>query len=92
MENGTHDAQDAVRINLDSNEAAVLLELLSRWSESKVQAIPDHACFESTAECAVLNNVLYRLEEQLVALFKPDCSNVLGRNALAFQWGGTIQL
>jgi len=88
VENDKEDMDDRAQINLDCDEAVVLFELLSRWSNSKPPETPDSACFESTAEGAVLNTVLYSLERQLVAPFKPDYDLILrrARKALALQW------
>jgi hypothetical protein len=81
-------AQDIARINLGSEEAVILFDLLSRWSTSKPSRTPGSACYESTAECAVLNNILCDLEKQLVAPLKPDYDLILARarKALAHQW------
>ncbi|MBB3612292.1 hypothetical protein [Rhizobium sp. BK602] len=72
---------------MDANEALVLFELLSRWSEATAHS-PDKLCFESTAECAVLNGLLTQLEKQLAAPFKPEYREILAdaRRVLAERW------
>lgn len=70
---------DEVEIGLDASEAIVLFELLSRWSDPKTEATPAGACFQSTAECAVLLGLLGSLEKQLSAPFKPDYAEIVAQ-------------
>jgi hypothetical protein len=85
---GAPDPEDVAVIRLDGDEAVVLFELLSRWSDAKGRATPSSECFESTAECAVLNSVLTDLERQLVAPFKSSYDDELreARTRLASRW------
>ncbi|MDK4704882.1 hypothetical protein PH562_21700 [Rhizobium sp. CNPSo 4062] len=78
----------AVEIRLDAKEAVVLFELLSRWSDPKATHTPDKLCFESPAECVVLDGLLGDLEKQLTAPFKPEYKRILAdaRNFLARRW------
>jgi hypothetical protein len=88
MEHDAPETDDAAEIRLNPNEAVVLFELLSRWSDPKTAHTPDHLCFESAAECAVLNGLLADLEKQLVAPFKPEYKQILAdaRSLLAKRW------
>ena len=88
MEHDARETDDAVEIRFDASEAAVLFELLSRWCDPKTTRTPDNLCFESTAECAVLNGLLVDLEKQLVAPFKPEYKQILAdaRRSLAERW------
>lgn len=45
----------------DASEAIVLFELLSRWRDQKTVYSPSSMCFESTAEYAVLIDLLAQL-------------------------------
>lgn len=81
--------ENGVTVELTPDEAIVLFELLSRWSgENEAGETPSPACFESTAEGAVLNALLCLLEAQLVAPFKRDYNRVLieARERLAGGW------
>lgn len=77
-----------VAVRLNSDEAIVLFELLSRWSNAKGGATPSSECFESTAECAVLNSILAELERQLVAPFESNYEDTVrdARTRLAPEW------
>lgn len=88
MKHNATENHEAVEIRLDSKEAVVLFELLSRWCDPKTAHTPDNLCFESTAECAVLSGVLADLEKQLVAPFKPEYRQILAdaRSLLAERW------
>jgi hypothetical protein len=79
--------EDSAVINLDSNEAIVLFELLSRWAD-KDQHSPDEKCFQAGAEGGVLLGVLASLEKQLAAPFLPNYDEILqeARTALAHLW------
>lgn len=77
MTNDPSPSEDYAEIHLDSNEAIVLLALLSRWCDQKTVHSPSSMCFESTAECAALLDLLARLERQLVAPFKRDYDEIL---------------
>lgn len=82
-----HEDEAVVRFTPD--EAIVLFDLLTRWSdETGAGETPASACFESTAEGAVLNGLLCDLEKQLVAPFKADYAQILGaaRNRLVSNW------
>lgn len=68
---------DTAKIKLSADEALVLFELLSCWSDSSDAPTPDASCFESTAEGAVLNMVLCDLEKQLVAPFRQEYEELL---------------
>jgi len=65
-----------------------LFELLSRWSDPQTTHTPDELCFESSAECAVLNGLLADIEKQLTAPFKPEYEQILAdaRSFLAARW------
>jgi hypothetical protein len=79
---------DTAKIKLSADEALVLFELLSRWSDSSDAPTPDATCFESTAEGAVLNMVLCDLEKQLVAPFRQEYEELLNaaRSRLEINW------
>lgn len=80
--------EDNAEIHLGSSEAIVLFELLTRWCDQKTIHSPGSLCFESTAECAVLIDLLAKLERQLVAPFKRDYDAILkhARDQLAPRW------
>lgn len=82
---------DEAQIHLSPNEAIVLFELLSRWTEDGQAATPDSDCFESSAECAVLQTVLGCLEKQLVAPLRSDYAQTIeqARLRLADDWNGS---
>ena len=86
MTDSAHQAQ----IHLSSDEAIVLFELLSRWTDDKGAATPGRGCFESRAECAVLHGILAHLEKQLVAPFREDYPETVdgARARLAQGWDG----
>ncbi|SCB39596.1 hypothetical protein [Rhizobium multihospitium] len=88
MEQDASKDDDIAEIRLDAKEAVVLFELLSRWSDPKATHTPDKLCFESPAECAVLNGLLGDLEKQLAAPFKPEYRQILAdaRSFLAGRW------
>lgn len=88
MEQDPTKDDDVVEICLDAKEAVVLFELLSRWSDPKGTHTPDETCFESPAECAVLNGLLGDIEKQLTAPFKPEYRQILAdaRSLLAGRW------
>ncbi|EJT06811.1 hypothetical protein [Rhizobium sp. CCGE 510] len=79
---------NGAEIRLDPDEALVLFELLSRWSEDNNAPTPDASCFETTAECAVLHRLLAELEKQLVAPFQTDYRDAvdIARSRLASAW------
>lgn len=83
-------ANSPARITLSSEEAAVLFELLSRWTEG-TGPTPTAECFESPAECVVLNSALAQLERQVVASFQADYARVIqeARQRLAGDWTGS---
>ena len=83
------DHEDGATVELTPDEAIVLFDLLSRWSgKNETGETPSPACFESTAEGAVLNALLCLLEAQLVAPFKRDYNRFLmeARQRLADGW------
>ncbi len=84
----TPDAERVALIRLSSDQAIVFFDLLTRWSDAKEGSTPSRECFESTAECAVLNNVRAGLERQLVAPFKNSYDDVVrdARSRLALRW------
>lgn len=88
MTNTPSPHEDNADIHLGSNEAIVLFELLARWSDQKTVHSPDSLCFESTAECAALLELLAMLEKQLTAPFKRDYDSILkhARGQLAPRW------
>jgi hypothetical protein len=88
MSNASPPHEDNAEIHLGANEAIVLFELLSRWCDQKTVHSPNSLCFESTAECAVLLDLLAKLERQLVAPFKNDYEAILkhARDQLADRW------
>jgi hypothetical protein len=81
-------APDSAQIQLTPEESIVLVELLSRWCEDNNASTPEAACFESTAEGAVLHRLLADLKKQLVAPFKAGYDNLLdrARNRLKETW------
>jgi EAL domain-containing protein (putative c-di-GMP-specific phosphodiesterase class I) len=85
---GAPDPKNVAVIRLDNDEAVVLFELLSRWSDAEGRATPSSECIASTAESAVLNSVLADLERQLVAPFKSSYEDDLreARTRLALRW------
>lgn len=62
---------DSVRLELTADEALVLFEFLSQYSDSNILAIEDQA------EQRALWNLLCLLEKQLVEPFRPDYSQLL---------------
>ena len=83
------DPEDAATVHFAPDEAVVLLNMLSRWTERDAAGdTPSRTCFESTAEMSVLNDLLCDLEKQLVAPFKEDFGRILeeARNRLADRW------
>ena len=83
------DLDDGTTIRLTPDEAVVLFDLLSRWSDERGKGeTPSHACFQSTAEGAVLNNLLADLERQLAVAFETDYDRTVeeARSRLAHQW------
>ncbi len=77
-----------ITIGLDADEALVLFELLSRWSDDAGRGdTPSAACFESPAECAVLNTLCCLLERRLAAPFSADYSAMLAAARERFQPG-----
>ncbi len=62
-----------VRIELTGDEALVLFELLSRYSDSEALAIEDQA------EQRVLWNLLCELEKVLVEPLRPEYAELLRR-------------
>jgi hypothetical protein len=81
---------DQARISLSPDEAVVLFDLLSRWTDEKDAPTPSSDCFESPAECAVLHNVLASLETQLAAPFRAEYADLVerARARLAQEWQG----
>jgi len=77
-------------LTLSADEAVVLLDLLSRWSENRESA-PAPSCFESSAECAVLHGICCDLEAQLVAPFRHDYHRLVAeaRKRLEPLWADT---
>ena len=71
------DADASTFLALSIDEAIVLFELLSRWSDGKAGRAPSSECFESTAERAVLNDILAKLERQLVLPFSANWDEML---------------
>ena len=82
---------DQVQVSLAPEEALVLFDLLSRWTDDKDAATPSSDCFESPAECAVLHNVLATLEKRLAAPFRADYAELVesARARMAQGWEGT---
>ncbi|MDH7796626.1 hypothetical protein QBC99_002689 [Beijerinckia sp. GAS462] len=66
----------------------MLFELLSRWCDPKATHTPSGRCFESTAECAVLQGLRADLEKQLVAPFQDDYNQIVedARSRLVGLW------
>jgi hypothetical protein len=80
---------DGATVRFTPDQAIVLFELLSRWSDDKGEAeTPSPGCFENSAEGAVLNGLLCALEKQLVAPFREDWGHILSeaRARLASCW------
>lgn len=84
------DATDDAEIRLTPDEAIVLFDLLARWIDGRDAATPDSACFESPAECVVLQGALASLETQLTAPFRADYADTVerARARLASGWDG----
>lgn len=69
-----------VVICLSAEEALVLFELLSRWSEESGSGkTPGAACFENPAEPAVLDALCCLLERQLAEPFGDDYADMLAK-------------
>jgi hypothetical protein len=67
-----------VMIGFSAEEALVLFELLSRWSEYREGCeTPGAACFESPAEPAVLDALCCLLERQMAEPFRADYADLL---------------
>jgi hypothetical protein len=81
-------ATNTAQIKLNPEEALVLFDLLSRWSEEGSAPTPEASCFESTAEGVVLLRLLAALESQLVAPFRADYRDLVNeaRNRLKDSW------
>ena len=88
MTNDWHPALDSAQIRLSPEESIVLFELLSRWCVDNKASTPEAACFESTAEGAVLHRLLADLEKQLIAPLKADYASLLdqARDKLKAAW------
>lgn len=72
------DHVDTAIVHFAPDKALVLFELLSRWTDrSGSGASPGFDCFESTAETAVLNDLLGQLERQPVTPFSADYAKLL---------------
>jgi hypothetical protein len=91
MTDEEHSAPDSAQIRFSPAASIVLFELLTRWCEEGNAPTPDASCFESTAEQAVLRELLADLEKQLVAPFRPDYGSLLdkARNRLKGAWDYT---
>ena len=78
-----------MQVVLGGDEAIVLYDLLSRWIDGE-GATPDDSCFEDASECAVLHELLARLEKDLAAPFEPDYLEIVAqaRARLAARWDG----
>lgn len=90
MESERQTPADELAVNLTSDEALVLFDLLSRWSHADSAPTPNAACFESTAECAALHALLADLEKQLTEPFElnyPDLVKI-ARSRLSQSWDG----
>lgn len=82
-------SDDSTTIRFAPDEAVILIDLLSRWTEEDGAGdTPSRTCFESNAEMAVLNDLLCALEKQLVAPLKEDYGLILegAQNRLAGNW------
>lgn len=64
-------------LTLSADEALVLFELLSRWSEDHAAARPSGDCFESPAEVGALLGVLACLESQLTEPLQANYADLL---------------
>ncbi|NTA40094.1 hypothetical protein G6M20_23910 [Agrobacterium salinitolerans] len=78
-------APEGARIHLSPDEAVILFELLARWCGDSGASTPEASCFESTAESAVLHNILAGLESQLVAPFQEDYVKLLNEARRRFE-------
>lgn len=78
-----------VDLRLNSDEALVLFELLSRWSQGEGIAKPAAECFESSAEIGALVRLLAHLESQLTEPFQADYLTLLdaARERIALETG-----
>jgi hypothetical protein len=77
-------------VHLSSDEAVVMLALLSRWMNDTDKAAPSGACFESSSECAVLHELFASLERQLMLTDSDYARTVEGaRERLSGYWEGT---
>lgn len=61
-----------LNIRIDGDEALVLFELLSRWSQDESATKPAASCFASPAEVAALLGILAQLERELVEPFQAN--------------------
>lgn len=77
-------------VRFSSDEAIVLFELLSRWTNDRAREAPSDTCFVSSSECAVLHGLLSNLERELVVLFDTDYANTVAgaRERLSPYWDG----
>jgi hypothetical protein len=81
--------EDEAVVRLTPDEAVVLFDLLSRWTDSGgVGETPSSRCFQSTAEGAVLNTVCTSLERQVSSVFRSDYLSIVtaARDRLASEW------
>lgn len=82
-------SEDAPSVRITPDEALVLFELLTRWSDDNGEGdTPSADCFQTTAEPAVLSRLLGSLERQLVTPFRADYAERLrdARQRLSFEW------
>lgn len=69
---------DKITLALNADEALVLFDLLSRWSDQDgPQKTPSLNCFESPVEQAVLSALSCLLERELTAPLSPDYTDLV---------------
>jgi len=78
-------ASEGARIHLSPDEAIILFDLLARWCGDSLASTPEASCFQSTAEGAVLHNILAGLESQLVAPLGQDYVELLNEARRRFE-------
>jgi len=85
MSDHPQSALEGAVIQLSPDEAIILFDLLGRWCGDSAASTPEASCFQSTAESAVLHNVLASLESQLAAPFQQDYAKLLGEARRRFE-------
>ncbi|NEX91912.1 hypothetical protein [Caulobacter sp. 17J65-9] len=87
-------SNEPVDVRLTADEALVLFDLLSRWTEGADVARPTPEMFETSAEPIALVGLLSQLQKQLVAPFERDFAEQVdrARARLMASYGEDFQL